>query len=142
MGEKELEVGILTHTYGENIMIEIPGNVLLNIMYFCDVVRKETVRHAVPYVYPKTTELVKDSEGNLVEADIEWEEYPPNMIAFLKNIEKPIPVASQAGMMSEQIYHAFHEMHKSNIKKGLAKPIEEDNEQVSQFLAKKNKGRK
>ena len=34
--EKELEVGILTHKYGENTMIEMPGNVILNIMYFCD----------------------------------------------------------------------------------------------------------
>ena len=140
--EKELEVGILTHKYGENTMIEMPGNVILNIMHFCDVVRKETVRLAVPYVFPRSVELVEDGEDVVSEVNIDWEEYPPNMVAFLKNIENPIPVASQAGMMAEQIYHACHEMHRSNIKKGLAKPIEEDNEQVSQLLVKKNKGRK
>ena len=135
------------YQYNPNQLVEIPGNVLLNVMIFCEKVLKTQPVEGIPYVYPTNMEEVRDEVGNLMKVNIDWLDYKQgDLSAFFNSTDKPIPFATEVSIISQQVLHAFSMLHKDNIEKGLAKKVEtltkeEDDEQIAQLLSKPTKGK-
>lgn len=110
------------HQYKPNDLVEIPGNALLNTMYFLEEVIASQPKLFSPYSYAKDVKVLRDKEGNINSIKTEWEAFP-NIQTFLQTIEEPIPGATKLTIMAEQLFFAFNNLHKENIDKGLAKKL-------------------
>ena len=118
------ELNPFEYQYKPNDVIELPGNALLNIMYFLEKVIADQPRHFVPYSYASDVKIRKDKDDNIVSVQTDWQPYP-SIETFLQTIENPVVGATEITILAEQIFYKMSLIHQENIEKGIAsKPAE------------------
>ena len=110
------------YQYKPNDTVEIPANALLNIMHFLSKVIEDQPRQAVPYSYAEEVKIKKGDNGEVLAVDTVWTPYP-NVEAFLRTIENPVPIATEITILAEQIFYKLNLIHNENIEKGVAKKL-------------------
>lgn len=141
-------IDLFDYEYSPNHVTEIPSNNLLNILYFCKKVIDSQVTLGVPYTYPNDVTLKRNSDGGLESLEVDWKAYgEDDRKVFFDSMHTAIPFATEVSILAEQVSFAYSRLHQENIDKGVAKKRiqltkEEEDEQISEFLAAKNKGSK
>lgn len=142
------KINLFDYEYPPNHVTEIPSNNLLNIMYFCEKVLASQPQLGVPYCYPDNVDLKRNKDGGLEAVNIEWKPYgEDDKQAFFASMDNAIPVATELSVLAEQVHFAYGRIHQEMIEKGIAKlrvelTKKQEDESVSQLLAKPNKGKK
>jgi hypothetical protein len=116
------EINPFEYQYKPNDVVEIPANVVLNLLVYFQKVLADQPNLGVPYVYAKDVKTKKDKDGNITAVKTEWENIP-TLEAFLQTIENPIPIATELGILTEQFNYSFMKIHQDNIEKGIAKKV-------------------
>lgn len=144
----ENKLDIYQYQYPDTFMVEIPGNVLLNIIDFCRNVSLNEPNIGIPYSYPDNVVLKRNPDGGLAEVKIDWTPYSEkDGEAFFKSTENAVRFMTPLSVTANQMEHAFYRVFEDDVEKGNAKKImdltkEQENEQVSQLLSKSDKGKK
>lgn len=144
----ENKLDIYQYQYPDHFMVEIPGNVLLNIIDFCREVSLNEPNIGIPYSYPDNVVLKRNPNGGLVEVAVDWVKYGENDgDAFFKSMENAVRFMTPLAVTANQMEHAFYRVFEDDVEKGNVKKIieltkEQENEQVSQLLSKSDKGKK
>lgn len=89
-------------------------------------------------MYPKSTEEIKDEDGNLVYVKITWAEHTPTSFFNTasmggivikedgtEEVLGGIPFMTSLAYKAEQLKHSLTAIHLDNINRGVAKPLEE-----------------
>jgi hypothetical protein len=112
--------------YTEDQVVMIPANDLLNLLFFATKVKQSQPTVGVLYEYPDTVANKRDKEGVLTESTVEWKEYTDKEAkVFFQNVNKPLKIATELSMLSDQILFSLMKIHEQNINKGIAKKNEE-----------------
>jgi|GEM_PF-5183238 len=141
----ENKLDIYQYQYPDAFMVEIPGNVLLNIIDFCREVSLNEPNIGVPYCFPDNVMLKRKTDGGLAEVTVDWVKYGENDgDAFFKSMENAVRFMTPLAVTANQMEHAFYRVFEEDVEKGNAKKItelntQEDDEKFSQLLSKPSK---
>ena len=109
--------------YNNGQEILIPAEFLMGVMYFCNLVDSYQPKVVTPMVYPKSVTENKDKDGNLIDVEIDWVDFP-TADSFAKSSFKEgadIKALTDVGQLSFQIRNALYNYHQNNIENGVAK---------------------
>lgn len=144
----ENKLDIYQYQYSDHFMVEIPGNVLLNIIDFCREVSLNEPNIGIPYSYPDNVILKRNLDGGLAEVKVDWTPYGAlDGDAFFKSTENAVRFMTPLAVTANQMEHAFYKVFEDDVEKGHAKIItelttEQENESVSSILDSGNKKKK
>ncbi len=141
----EHKLDILQYEYPSNFTVEVPGNVILNIINFCREIIQNEPNIGIPYSYPDNVILKKNPDGGLSEVSLDWKPYGENDgDAFFKSMENAVRFMTPIAVTANQMEHAFYRVFEEDVEKGNAKKItelntQEEDEKFSQLLSKPSK---
>lgn len=118
---------IYKYGYKPSQEVLVPADFILGIINFCERVEDSQPQLGALLTYPKSVKEIKDDDGNLLKVDIDWEEHTYNSFfntAFDKNGGQPI--VTDLSMFALQTKNALLEIHKENIKNGVAIKLEKE----------------
>lgn len=144
----ENKLDIYQYQYPDSFMVEVPGNVLLNIIDFCRNVSLNEPNIGIPYSYPDNVLLKRKSDGGLDEVQVDWTPYGVlDGDAFFKSMQNAVRFMTPLAVTANQMEHAFYRVFEDSVEKGHAKKItelntQEEDEKFSQLLSKSDKGKK
>lgn len=142
------KLDIYQYQYADNFMVEIPGNVLLNIIDFCREVSLNEPNIGVPYCFPDNVLLKRKPDGGLSEVEVDWVKYGENDAdAFFKSMQNAVRFMTPLAVSANQMEHAFYRVFEDDVEKGNAKKItdlntQEEDEKFSELLARGSKEKK
>jgi hypothetical protein len=144
----EHKIDILDYEYPTNFVIEVPGNVVLNIIDFCRNIILNEPNVGIPYSYPDNVSLVKKTDGGLSEVKIDWTAYgEKDGDAFFASMQNAVKFMTPISVTANQMEHAFYKIFEADVEAGNAKKItesntERENEEFSELLARSDKTKK
>lgn len=122
MKENTIKVSPFDYGYTQDQVEIIPAQTILDIMAYAAKVKATQPVMAVPYEYPKSIDNKFAEDGTMIESNTEWEVYN-NVAPYLKNKNKPIEVATELSILSDQLLYALSTVHEKNINSGKAQKV-------------------
>lgn len=141
----ENKLDIYQYQYPDHFMVEVPGNVLLNIIDFCRNVSLNEPNIGIPYSYPDNVLLKRKSDGGLDEVQVDWTPYGVlDGDAFFKSMQNAVRFMTPLAVTANQMEHAFYRVFEDSVEKGHAKKItdlnmQEEDEKFSRLVDKSPK---
>lgn len=142
---QENKLDIYQYQYPDSFMVEVPGNVLLNIIDFCRNVSLNEPNIGIPYSYPDNVLLKRKSDGGLDEVQVDWTPYGVlDGDAFFKSMQNAVRFMTPLAVTANQMEHAFYRVFEDSVEKGHAKKItdlnmQEEDEKFSRLVDKSPK---
>lgn len=141
----EHKLNILQYQYPDNFTVEVPGNVILNIINFCREIIQNEPSIGVPYSYPDNVLLKRKPDGGLSEVELDWTDYGElDGDAFFKSMENAVRFMTPISVTANQMEHAFYRVFEKDVELGNAKKItelttEEEDAKISSILSRGDK---
>lgn len=126
MNEEKQTVDPYKFGYDDDQNWIIPAKAGLMMIDFMNEVVASQPNIGALLVYPKKVEEIKDEQGNIIFTDIEWEEHnASSFFATASQQNGAVPFMTSIAFKAEQLKQSLGLIHAENIKKGIAKPVEQ-----------------
>jgi hypothetical protein len=124
---KDSEISLLSHTYDNNTMVEIPGALLYSLMQILQSVKENETTMGFNTTYVKSSKEIFDKERKMSDGspflnkvDQDFEGYPTAESWFS---QKPQEHVSMLGCGAMDLLMLIQKGHLENIKAGLTKEV-------------------